>query len=50
MKHVSEWSLVLIAATLVFAVIWWNVTFGRTEYQIKDRREPIDISFLWGEW
>lgn len=50
MKHVSEWSLALIAATLVFAVIWWNVTFGRTEYQIKTEREPINVSWLWGEW
>lgn len=47
MKHVSEWSLALIAATLVFAVIWWNVEFSQTDCEIKTEREPINIMSLW---
>lgn len=49
MKHVSEWSLVLIAATLLFAVVWWHVTFSNTDCEIKTNREPNDIFWLWGE-
>lgn len=49
MKHVSEWSLALISATLVFAVVWWFAEFGRTEYQIKTEREPISVAWMWGE-
>lgn len=48
MKHVSEWSLALIVVTLAAAVVWWNVEFGRTEYQITER-ETISVSWLWGE-
>ncbi len=49
MKHVSEWSLALIAATLIFATLWFDLYLGRTDYEIKAEREPIDISWLWGE-
>ena len=50
MKHVSEWSLTLIIVTLAAAVVWWGCLFGNSDYEIKAEREPIDVSWLWGEW
>lgn len=49
MKNVSEWSLALIVVTLLAAVIWWGCLFGNNDYEIKSEREPIDVSWLWGE-
>ena len=49
MRHVSEWCIVIIVATLTAAILWFDLYLGRTDYEIKAEREPIDVSWLWGE-
>ena len=46
MKHVSEISIAIIIATIIFAIAWWEITFSDKDYEIKPKTERQQIEWI----